>query len=131
MGKDENEVQATLTALACRLYDALPIRVNSGKVKVRGGWMTLAPPGTPDMLFLLLDGRCLWLECKTPAGKLSEVQRAMHETLRQRGHTVIVANSVDAFLAAVDSSAGGVILEELCSSYEYSVSAAACNQPPP
>jgi hypothetical protein len=101
MGTDENAVQRDLIRHAQELLGVLAIRINSGRVKVRGGWMTLAPIGTPDLLFVLFGGRCCWLECKTPAGKLSADQARMHAELRRRGHVVIVASSRVEFLAGL------------------------------
>jgi hypothetical protein len=72
---------------------AIAIRVQSGLVKVRGGWMHLAPPGTPDRLFLLENGCGLWLETKTPIGSLSTEQIAWHYEARKRGHNVFTVKS--------------------------------------
>lgn len=63
------------------------IRVQSGKVQVRGGWMQLAQPGTPD-LYVAGFG---FLETKTPEGKLSAAQKFMHSKLRFAGERVEVA----------------------------------------
>ena len=60
------------------------IRVHSGKVRVRGGYMQLAPNGTPD-LHIVGQG---WLECKVPGQKLRDEQTAWH--LRARAHHVRV-----------------------------------------
>lgn len=46
------------------------IRIQSGKVPLRGRWMHLAPRGTPDFWTPLG-----WLEIKTNDGELSEAQK--------------------------------------------------------
>jgi hypothetical protein len=53
---------------------ALVLRVNSGKVRVARGWMQLAPPGTPDIIGALKDGRFFAIEAKTAKGKPEESQ---------------------------------------------------------
>lgn len=52
-----------------------PIRVQSGRVRVKGGMMHCAPTGTPDFLVMVPPhGRCLWLEVKAPDGTESDEQ---------------------------------------------------------
>lgn len=50
-------------------------RVQAGQVKVRGGWMHFAPPGTADILVMVPPrARCLWLEVKAAKGKERDAQ---------------------------------------------------------
>lgn len=42
-------------------------RSQSGKVKVKGGWMQLCPEGTPDATGYTVDGRIIGIEFKTPS----------------------------------------------------------------
>ena len=63
-------------------------RIQCGKVKVRGGWMQLAPPGFPDRWTELG-----FLETKTLTGKLGADQVKCHDRLRDRGHRVAVVRS--------------------------------------
>ena len=96
------------TALQHSIVEALEkmgllvIRIQCGRVKVRGGWMQLAPEGTPD---LLVTGskylRKAFLETKTPVGKLSQVQRVMHQRLVRSGERVFVVRSVEEAINAV------------------------------
>ena len=76
-------------------------RIHSGKVKVRGGWMQLADPGTPDHHVMSPNGVSTWLETKTPIGKLNEAQVAWHERAKKLGHRVMVVRSPEEALAAV------------------------------
>lgn len=76
-------------------------RVHSGKVKVRGGWMQLADPGTPDHHVMSPNGQSTWLETKTPVGKLNEAQLAWHERAKRNGHRVKVVRSAAEALVAV------------------------------
>lgn len=48
-------------------------RMNSGKVKVRGGWMQLHSPGTADIM-AFPPGRVVWLETKTVDGHTNKEQ---------------------------------------------------------
>ncbi len=92
----ESDRQAAIVEALARV-GRLAIRVQSGKVKVRGGWMTLAPNGTPD-LYVLGWG---WLECKAEAGKLSADQLTMHDRIRRAGERVAVVRTPAEALAAV------------------------------
>lgn len=76
-------------------------RVHSGKVKVRGGWMQLADPGTPDHHVMSPGGLSTWLETKTPTGSLSHAQKAWHERAKKEGHRVAVVRSPREALEAV------------------------------
>lgn len=70
------------------------LRVNSGRVRVRGGWMHCAPEGTPDRFFLMPG---LWggLEIKVPGEKPTAAQLEQHMRIRLAGGIVIVARSVE------------------------------------
>lgn len=50
------------------------IRINSGKVKTRGGYFQGAPTGTPDILGALRGGKMFGLEGKKGNGVLSPAQ---------------------------------------------------------
>lgn len=40
-------------------------RAHSGKVKVKGGWMSLFEEGTPDLMGVHIDGKAVVIEYKT------------------------------------------------------------------
>jgi hypothetical protein len=82
---------------ALRRAGHIVLRTHSGKVKVRGGWMQQNEEGTPDLHVV----PSTYLETKTDDGKLSDVQRAMHEKLRRRGGVVAVVRSAAEALRAV------------------------------
>lgn len=52
-------------------------------------------PGSPDLVFAMTDGKTLWLEMKKQGGRLSDEQLGLHHKLKQLGHTIEVAYSVD------------------------------------
>lgn len=104
----ETELQASIVSALERLGHIV-IRVQSGKVKVRGGWMQLAPEGTPDLCVLgppypTLLTTTTWLETKVQGGKLRPAQVAWHERAKKGGHRVAVVRSVAEALAAVSDS---------------------------
>lgn len=83
--------------VALRSAGLIAIRIQSGKVRVKGGWMLLAPNGTPD-LYVIGWG---WLECKTDEGELNADQQRMHERIRKAGERVAVVRSPQEALEAV------------------------------
>ncbi len=83
------DIQAALTAVGIPC-----IRVQSGKVKVRGGWMQLADEGTPD-----LWTPWGWLEVKTAGGLLRPAQESWRERMARWGVRVATVTSAR---AAVD-----------------------------
>jgi hypothetical protein len=74
---------------------------NSGKVKVRGGWMQLAPNGTSDILGLVRGGRFVALEVKLPGEKPTAEQLAFGARVVELGGFFAVVTSVDEAVAAV------------------------------
>lgn len=68
-------------------------RVQAGKVKVRGGWMVLAEPGTPDLLVQVTGPVHGWLEAKAPDGEKRESQKKWHAKAVKRGELVAVFRS--------------------------------------
>lgn len=79
---------------------AFAFRTNSGKVKVRGGYMNLCPPGTPDVYVLVPPhGTSLWLEIKTATGEERESQIAWSIKARARGAIVETVRGPEEALA--------------------------------
>lgn len=94
--KPETTLQAAIVE-ALQRAGRIVIRVQSGQVRVRGGWMHLAPKGTPD-LYVVGWG---WLETKTEDGKLSPEQERMHALIGGAGELITVVRSVAEALLAV------------------------------
>ncbi len=73
------------------------LRLNSGMVKVRGGFMQLCPEGTADYLVLCPDLR--FIELKAPGAatkkKRAELQAAFAERVIALGHKHIQATSLE------------------------------------
>lgn len=94
--KPETVKQAGLVE-ALRKAGRFVFRIHSGQVKVRRGFMQLAPKGTPD-LYVLGFG---WMETKTDEGELSPEQLEMHARIRAAGERVAVVRSAKEALEAV------------------------------
>lgn len=83
----------------------IAFRVHSGKVKVRGGWMHLAPEGTPDIVAIVPPhGRFLGLEVKTEDGVERPGQLDFAKGARRHGAAVVtVRSAVEAIRAWHDA----------------------------
>jgi hypothetical protein len=89
-GRRESDIQrAIVDALS-----VLPVsvqRLNSGRVRVTGGWMQLLPEGTPDLMVMMFGGRVCFIEVKRDEnGVLSEDQARVHAEYAAMGHVVLV-----------------------------------------
>jgi hypothetical protein len=58
--------------------------------------------GIPDIV-CIFGGRCYALELKAPNGHLTDVQRVVHERLREAGANVAVAHGIDQALAQFEA----------------------------
>lgn len=80
-------------------------RMNSGKVKVRGGWMQLHSPGTADIL-VCRRGRVVWLETKTDKGHTNpeqvENQAEFKRRVMELGHEYYRITSIDEGLTVMN-----------------------------
>ena len=70
-------------------------RMQSGKVKVKGGWMKLCPEGTPDLFAVGRNGKTVWIEVKTENGIVSDKQQEQICELIKRGQDVYVTRDVE------------------------------------
>ncbi len=82
----ESEIQKEIIDY-CAVSGAIVFRMNSGSRNYNN---KQAPKGTPD-LFVVFKNKPVFIEVKTPTGKISEVQEKMHKRLRDLGQCVIVA----------------------------------------
>lgn len=96
--KPETSRQALIVE-ALETAGRLVIRIQSGRVRVKGGWMHLAPTGTPD-LYVVGWG---WLETKLENTKPSAEQLRMHARLRSAGERVEIIRTPSEALSAVRS----------------------------
>jgi len=80
-------------------YSAIPL---GGGGRVRGAILhsTGTKEGTPDMC-VVDAGRVLFLELKSPKGRVSPAQEACHRALRRAGAPVYIIRSLDEAIAAL------------------------------
>ncbi len=80
-------------------------RMNSGKVKVRGGYMQLHTAGTADVL-CFPRGRIVWLETKDANGHTNkeqvEAQAAFRDRVLALGHEYHRITSLDEGINAIN-----------------------------
>jgi hypothetical protein len=88
-------LRATMQAIE-RIPDAEVIRMQSGTVRKGSRFIRMCEPGTPDLLVMRPNGRCVWLEIKRADGKgrVSAVQSDWHRKAEKLGHAVYVIESV-------------------------------------
>jgi hypothetical protein len=83
--KEETKLQRAIID-AIELQGAYVERINSGKVKVRGGWMHGLKEGSPDLRgYIAPTGRAYYLEVKLPGEKPKPEQLAWKATHEKRG----------------------------------------------
>jgi len=88
------ELETTLKKNICVALDTMGfrvVRIQSGRAKVRGGWMWLAKKGTPDLLVL---SPYVFLEVKRPGKELSPDQRDWHDWAKGAGVPVTTVRGV-------------------------------------
>lgn len=75
------------------------LRHNAGAIVLGAGksrrMLRGVEAGTPDLQVLMTVGRSVWLEVKTPKGRVSKRQAEWHARARRLGHLVFVVRSVD------------------------------------
>lgn len=94
--KPETDRQAEIVE-TLRKAGFFVLRIHSGCVRVKRGFMHLAPKGTPD-LYVLGWG---WLETKMDKGKPTPEQLEMHARIRRAGECVGVVRTPAEALRAV------------------------------
>lgn len=70
-------------------------RMQSGRVKVRGGWLHLCPEGTPDLLAFPNISSApvpLWVETKVRGGNPTVAQLNFRDAMRRRGHLWVLVD---------------------------------------
>lgn len=68
--------------------------MQSGRFRGAGGWITMNPVGTPDMLAICKATQCaVFVETKKVGGSTSKEQIAFQKAYRALGGTSIIAHS--------------------------------------
>jgi hypothetical protein len=109
--KDETLITSAVIAAVNASSLAFVWRNHAGAVRVRGGYMSLGPEGSPDVIGFLRDGRFIGIETKTPTGKTAKHRRETQEAFRKRiaGHGAVAgsARSAAEAIALVRAALGG------------------------
>ena len=90
--------EATIEASVVRGAKALGVVVI--KLAASKGGTT----GWPDRLFVLPNGRTLWIELKRPGAEPTPLQLYRHQLLRSLGHRVEVHDTVGGALRALEQA---------------------------
>ena len=75
----------------------ITLRVNVGVFLTQDGRFINngAPRGASDLLAFSKDGRTIFIEVKTPTGRVSSKQKRFLDLMRLRGFSVGIARSID------------------------------------
>jgi hypothetical protein len=75
----------------------ISLRLNVGKIKTSDGrfFSTGLSPGVSDLLAILPDGKCLFIECKSERGKASKAQLNFLDAVKRQNAYGLIASSVE------------------------------------
>ena len=111
MNQSESTIQRhILTALRLRREVIAVLRCQSGKVRVRGGYMQLAPAGSPDLIGGWRVGRSAILfgvEVKTATGPVREAQIETAAAWARGGAIYVVARSPEQAIEGIQAALVG------------------------
>lgn len=94
-GKPERAVQKAIL-IYLRARGCLVAVTDAGAAYRAGSFgADTVPAGWPDITGLLPDGRFIGVECKSPSGRQSSVQKQMEEAIRRRNGIYVLARSID------------------------------------
>jgi hypothetical protein len=100
----EKHVQkAILDYLAAKRV--LAFRMNSGMLRNPAGRpVTFGVPGMADVLAFInwqYAIQPLWIECKAPRGKQTEIQKSFQEQVEAHGHKYLIARQLEDVMEAL------------------------------
>jgi hypothetical protein len=76
------------------------LRMNTGAVKIDKRFLRFGVPGLSDIL-AFPSGRPVWIECKAPKGRQSELQKSFQDQVVGEGHIYVLAYSLDDVIEAL------------------------------
>tara|TARA_B110000908_G_C10205697_1_gene427593 strand:+ start:1092 stop:1340 length:249 start_codon:yes stop_codon:yes gene_type:complete len=79
----------------CKTKDIVALKVDS-----------TSTVGLPDLIVVLPDGQVLFVELKTPTGRLSKMQEHILTKLRKNNANAYVCRSLEEFQAIVEARTG-------------------------
>ena len=91
--------RSIITYLRAVVPGCVVMAIPNGSQRTATGRPANAVPGflagAPDIIVALVGGSVIWLEVKSPVGRLSENQIYVHGLLEKAGHKCFVVRSVD------------------------------------
>lgn len=103
-GKPERAIQRAIL-IYLRARGCLVAVTDAGAAYRAGSFgADTVPAGWPDITGLLPDGRFIGVECKSPEGRQSPVQKQMEESIRKRNGIYVLARSIDDVERAIEVS---------------------------
>jgi len=77
----------------------LHFRMQTGALPVGKRFVRFGTPGCADLLAFPV-GQVTWIECKTPTGRQSELQKSFQVLVERHGHRYLLARSLDDVIAS-------------------------------
>lgn len=94
MGKLETQVSDEIR-LFLEDHGYIVFRMQSGRFRGAGGWVTMNPKGTPDLIAICKATRCAtFVEVKKDDGVTSEEQKRFQEAYSALGGTSLIVYSL-------------------------------------
>lgn len=92
--KSEHDIQNEIRAAVSQYAVIFRINVGTGRTENGNYFTTGVPPGFSDLFgFRLNDGKAVFIEVKTPKGKISEKQRHFLTQMKKNGAIAGVVRS--------------------------------------
>lgn len=101
MGKHETEVSDRIrNFLVSKGFKVF--RMQGGRARVQGSWITLSKPGTPDLIACSPLGRFCCIEVKKEDGIASKAQLAAVDEINKLGGFALIAYSLGDVIQALE-----------------------------
>lgn len=94
MTQSEHDIQSLILIYITSLPHTFAFRMNTGKARMGGRFVTFGIPGQPD-IFAIIRGRFVGIEVKTATGRQSKDQKNWQRNCERAGGLYILARSVD------------------------------------
>ena len=94
MTQSEHDIQALILIYVTSLPYTFAFRMNTGKARMGGRFVTFGIPGQPD-IFAIIQGRFVGIEVKTVVGRQSKDQKNWQRNCERAGGLYILARSVE------------------------------------
>lgn len=100
MTQSEHDIQSLILIYVTSLPNTFAFRMNTGKARMGGRFVTFGIPGQPD-IFAIIQGRFVGIEIKSAAGRQSKDQKNWQRNCERAGGIYILARSVEDVDAAL------------------------------